>query len=263
MQFSVISSGSKANCTFIDTGRERILIDIGLSAKKTEERLANLYIDPKTISAIFVTHEHSDHILGVPAFSKRWKVPIYTTYETSKQFGKGYAFEQVDPGVDFWVGSTRIRPFSVPHDAVNPVAYSLMSAGLKFTQVTDLGRVTPVVLDAVRDSNALVLESNHCPEMLMNCSYTWDLKKRISSHHGHISNEAATALLSEINHSGLCHVVLAHISENSNTPERALEVVENHFRHRRGFSLLCGNVYRESSLMRVGQVERIQVSQFN
>ena len=142
-----------------------------------------------------------------------------------------------------------MSPFSITHDAVEPVGYVLESEGVKLTQLTDLGKVTPLVREAVRGANALVLESNHDPELLSTCSYPWELKQRISSTHGHLSNTVAAELVAEMLHPELFHVVLAHLSENSNSPELALGAMDAHWNREAICSLRCGSFYAPTPLV--------------
>jgi phosphoribosyl 1,2-cyclic phosphodiesterase len=223
MRFSVLSSGSKANCTYIDAGEARILIDCGLSASRAAERLESLGVPPDSITAILVTHEHSDHLLGVPVFSRRHKVPVFANRRTAAFLKPCYGIEHFSTGEPFSLGEVRINPFSIVHDAVDPVGFVVTARGLKFAQATDLGRVTPLVRDALALAQAIVIESNHDQEMLRYCSYPWELKQRIASSHGHLSNRCAATLLGELRHPELLHVVLGHLSEESNSPELALE----------------------------------------
>ena len=221
MRFSVLSSGSKANCTFVECGSTRILIDCGLSGLQTEKRLLALGIDPKSLSAIVITHEHSDHIYGAHTMSRRYKIPVFANHETAKFMKKGYAQEEFVTGETFEIGKLALSPFSIAHDAADPVGFVIRGEGLKFGQATDLGKVTPLVRDALTQCHAIVLESNHDPEMLQECDYPWELKQRIASTHGHLSNHEAGTLISEVLHSDLLHVVLGHLSENSNRPDVA------------------------------------------
>lgn len=262
MRFCVISSGSKANCTYIEAGDTRILIDCGLSAKQTELRLLERGLAPDKIDAIIVTHEHSDHIHGIPTFSKRYRIPVYSNEGTSRHLKNPFAIERFSTGDEFWIGGLRISPFSIVHDAEDPVGFVIRAEGLKFTQATDLGRVTPLVLESIRESNAIVLESNHDQELLENCSYPWELKQRISSSHGHLSNDTATSLLHDIVHPALLHVVLGHLSENSNTPERALETVVQRFSSKVPFSLRCGSVRAASSIIEVDELPEVSHHSF-
>jgi len=248
VRFSVLSSGSKANCTFVEAAGQRILIDCGLSGKKAEERLAEQGIDPTTISSIIVTHEHSDHIHGVPTLSRRYGMTVYANEATMRHISKPKRADVFTTGQEFSIGAVSITPFSIIHDAVDPVGFVIQAEGFKLVSVTDLGRVTNLVREHVRGANAILLESNHDQEMLQACSYTWELKQRISSTHGHLCNESAGQLLEDIMHPELFHVVLGHLSENSNTPNLALECANRYLdrcgERRSGLrTLLCGNVY--------------------
>lgn len=253
MKFCVLSSGSKANVTLVEAAGSRILIDNGLSCKQLEIRLGGIGVDPSSIEAILVTHEHSDHIHGVPTFSKKYRVPVYANVHTAHQIPACYHKENFLNGMDFWVGAVRISPFSIIHDAVDPVGFALHAEGLKFSQATDLGRATLLVQEALKDSHAIVLESNHDQELLRNCGYTWDLKKRIASSYGHLSNDDSATLLSEVMHSDLLHVVLAHLSENSNTPQHALDTHRLRHGEMASFTLECGSIAAPTPFFVVGE----------
>lgn len=255
MRFSVLSSGSRANATFFESGSTRILIDCGLSAAKAAERLRRLGIDPDSIDAILVTHEHHDHIAGVPVFSRRHTVPVFANEATAEFIRKPVGLERFTTGEEFVVGDLRISPFRIAHDAQDPVGFRIEAEGLVFAQVTDLGRVSPLVREAVRGVHALVLESNHDPELLLSCDYPWELKQRISSSHGHLSNNTAAELLAEIRHPELWHVVLGHLSENSNTPEVALATLGQHVDPAGFHSVLCAGVAHETPMHEVGERE--------
>jgi phosphoribosyl 1,2-cyclic phosphodiesterase len=248
MRFSVLSSGSKANCTFVEACGIRFLVDCGLSGKQAEERMAEIGVDPSTLSAIIVTHEHSDHIHGVGTLSRRYKLPVYANARTMEHISKPRGKEVFDTGVDFSIGEIRITPFSIAHDASDPVGFAVHAEGFKLVLCTDLGRVTTLVEQHARGAHAILLESNHDQEMLQSCSYTWELKQRIASTHGHLCNDAAGQLLEEIMHPELFHIVLGHLSENSNTPNLALETANRYLKRCEARSaglqtLLCGNIY--------------------
>lgn len=225
MRFFVLSSGSKANCTFLEAEGARLLIDCGLSCRRTEERLLSHGIDPQSLNAILVTHEHTDHIRGIATFSRKHNVPVFANTATARYLHGCASIKKFKTGKHFQIGALQIHPFSITHDAVDPVGFSIFGDGLKFSQVTDLGRVTPLVQDALSLSNAIVLESNHDLEMLWNCFYPWDLKQRIASSHGHLDNITSAQLLAELYHPDLQVVVLGHISENSNTQAVALKAL--------------------------------------
>jgi phosphoribosyl 1,2-cyclic phosphodiesterase len=210
--------------------------------------MAEIGVDPATLSAIIVTHEHSDHIHGVGTLSRRYKLPVYANASTMEHISKPRAKEVFETGVDFSIGDIRITPFSIVHDASDPVGFAIVAEGFKLVLCTDLGRVTTLVEQHARGANAILLESNHDQEMLQSCSYTWELKQRIASTHGHLCNEAAGQLLEEIMHPELFHIVLGHLSENSNTPALALETANRYLKRCEARSgglqtLLCGNIY--------------------
>lgn len=253
MRFSVIASGSKANCTYLEAAGTKILIDCGLSGREAAKRLNSIGVDPESLDAIIVTHEHRDHIHGVPILSRRFNLPVYANEGTATFMEKLYAIENFVSGECFDIGALKIRPFSVVHDAVDPVGFVIASEGLKFAQATDLGRVTPLVRDALALCNACVLESNYDQELLQICEYPWQLKQRISSTHGHLSNDDSGAFLSQIFHDELLHVVLAHLSENSNKPEFALETSSRYVDPQNFASIRCGSVLEATPLLDVGE----------
>lgn len=258
MRFAVISSGSKANCTFVEAAGTRFLIDCGLSCREASLRLGALGIDPLTIKGIIITHEHYDHVRGIAAWQKKHNVTAYATRGTGRAVRDVHRIEYFKSGEPFWIDAVQINPFSITHDAADPVGFAIQAEGLKFSQATDLGRVTSTVRDAILNSNALVLESNHDPEMLRSCGYTPELKQRIASSFGHLSNDSAGQLLSDVMHSGLLQVVLGHISENSNTPDLALKTVKRHLEGREPAELFCGSVHHPSALKIVGEVSEIR-----
>ncbi len=253
MRFSVIASGSRANCTYFEAGNTRILIDCGLSAKQTEQRLVALGIDPGTISGIFITHEHSDHLSGVSVFSRRHKVPVFANGATAEFVKNVLALEIFETGQKLPFQDLELRSFSVVHDAVEPVGYTIEWQGLRFVQVTDLGKVTPLVEDAINGAHALVLESNYDYEMLQTCEYPWELKQRIASSHGHLPNNEAGRCVRQVQNGELGVVVLAHLSENSNTPDHALAAVRSASHPNWKGELTCGSPYASTPLFNVDQ----------
>lgn len=255
MRFSVLSSGSKANCTFLEADGVRILIDCGLSAKETENRLLRIGIAPETLDAIIVTHEHSDHINGVPLMSKRYRLPVFANPGTARSIKKTYGTEKFNTGESFSLRGMKVETFSIVHDAADPVGFAVYGEGLKFVLVTDLGRPTALVRHKLQDANAVVIESNHDHEMLKNCSYPWVLKQRIASSYGHLSNDCAGGLLNEIINPGLSHIVLAHLSENSNTPELALSSVRKYIGERYRHSLIAGSIAAATALVNIAEFE--------
>lgn len=254
MRFAVLSSGSKANSTFVEADGIRFLIDCGLSGRQAEVRLRSLGINPETISAIIVTHEHCDHINGVGTLSRRFKIPVYGNSATLAHLNKLYGREEFTTGLPFTLGNATIHPFSIVHDADDPVGFRIECQGVRLVTLTDLGRVTTLVREMVRGAQAIILESNHDQQMLQDCDYTWELKQRIASTYGHLCNDTAGQLLYDVIHPELFHVVLGHLSENSNTPTLALQAAKHYVdvsaQRASGMkTLLCADVYSTTGLM--------------
>jgi phosphoribosyl 1,2-cyclic phosphodiesterase len=220
----VLASGSRGNATWIATERTSLLVDAGLSRKETYARLAAVGERPSTCSAIVISHEHQDHLSGLRVLALDLKIPIYIAPETRDAVewdSKLKAFESIRAGEKFTVGDIEVTPFSIPHDAVDPLAFTFVSQGIKIGVVTDLGYLPEVVKQHVRGCHALILESNHDLEMLKIGPYPWHVKQRVLSRHGHLSNLATAEFLNE-DFDGTAQVlVLAHLSENNNHPEIA------------------------------------------
>lgn len=254
MRFSVISSGSRANCTFVESGATRVLIDCGLSASQAEKRLRQIGIDPLTIDAILVTHEHRDHVHGIPVFCRRYnRVNVFTNKRTAACLDGVRGLREYKTGEAFRFQDLEILPFSINHDAAEPVGYRIQSDNSSFAQVTDIGQVTSLVRQALKGCNAMVVESNHDEDLLRACDYPWVLKQRILSTHGHLSNEGCGELLSSIMHDELINLVLGHISENSNTPAVARETVSRYLPSRLAKSLTCASIYQPTPFIEVGE----------
>jgi len=223
MRFCVLGSGSKGNSTYIETGSTRILIDAGFSGKEVERRLHAIDVDVASLSAILITHEHTDHIRGVSPISRRYGVPVFANAAT---FGAADAvfpalagFREFSTGTSFSFQDVHIHPFSISHDAADPVGYIISDGTCSLGYCTDTGSVSRLMRHRLAGCHALVLESNHDPEMLRNGPYPLYLQQRVRSKTGHLANGEAADFLQDLMHEGLEHVVLAHISEKNNTPE--------------------------------------------
>jgi len=229
LYISILASSSKGNAIFVSDASTSILVDAGLSGKQVELKLESIGFSPKNLDAILVSHEHSDHIQGVGVLSRRYKLPVYISTRTlttaSKQLGKLHSNQAFECGKQFTIGTLAIHPFSVSHDAKDPACFTIKQNGLKIGIATDLGLSTSVVREHLKGCNTLVLEANHDPVMLEEGPYPWPLKQRIKGRTGHLSNEDAKKLLEEVKHEGLTHVVLSHLSETNNTPEKASATV--------------------------------------
>lgn len=231
MKVSVLGSGSGGNSIFVHAGNTRILVDAGFSAKAVAERLTHLDVDPDSIEAIVVTHEHGDHTNGVGVFARRHGTPLYMTDRTKEACAKLLRGEErveaYRVGRPFHVGDIRVEPFLTVHDAADPVGVALVDecTGLRLGIATDLGRPTTQIRHALADCDFLVLEANHDEVMLHTSRYPVSVKRRIASSHGHLSNQAAARLAIELLHPRLAGIVLAHLSKECNRPALARDVV--------------------------------------
>ena len=225
MRFASIGSGSEGNGLVVEAGTTRVMIDCGFGVRDAAARLQRIGVEPDSLSAILVTHEHSDHIGGVPAFAARHGVPVWMTFGTrsvaSARFDgmeRVYGFDSHDA---FVIGDLEVRPFPVPHDAREPVQFVITDGNFRVGVLTDLGMSTPCVEQSLTGCDALVLECNHDLDMLAGSSYPQALKARISGRFGHLHNEGAAALLAALDTTRLQHIVAAHLSQQNNTPDRA------------------------------------------
>lgn len=230
-----MASGSSGNSIFMSTGATKILIDAGLSGKRLESGLSSIGVDCKSLDAILITHEHSDHIQGAGILSRRFDVPVYATSGTWDAMERLNTLGKIAPKNKNYVYADEnlvlndmlIRPFEIPHDAAQPVGYSVFAEGRKMTVATDIGYITPTVKENIYGSDILLLESNHDIDLLMNGRYPVQLKRRILSNYGHLSNVSAGQLLAEIMCDKLKHIFLGHLSEENNRPVLAYETVQN------------------------------------
>ncbi|HNX17435.1 MAG TPA: MBL fold metallo-hydrolase [Methanoregula sp.] len=244
MRCTILASGSKGNCTYIDGNDGAILVDAGLSAKEILNRLTRNDCDAGAIHAIIVTHEHVDHIRGLDVLARKLECPIYATGGTLDDFlchrrssDKPLMTHTCHYDDPFMVAGFTVSPFATSHDAAEPCGFVIAENGTKLGYCTDTGIVTSHMLDLLRRCDGLVLESNHCPEMLANGPYPESLKRRIRSKKGHLSNPAAAEALKGMG-KDVPQVVLSHLSEINNTPKRAMATA------REGLGLL----YEEKSL---------------
>jgi phosphoribosyl 1,2-cyclic phosphodiesterase len=225
MEIVALVSGSKGNSLFVKSGKTSVLLDVGLSAREIERRLALVGASPEDLSGIVVSHEHNDHIKGVGPLARRFNLPVYITEQTYRaaetMVGILPRVECIDPDAPFEIGVLWFSPFLISHDAVEPLGFSLTDGKRKVGVATDLGMITHLVRENMRGAHVAIVESNHDPDMLMEGPYPWELKQRIKGRRGHLSNPTATKFVQAIYHSGLERVVLAHLSEINNTPKTA------------------------------------------
>lgn len=227
--FLSLVSGSSGNCSLISDGKTTILIDCGLSCKKLEEALLTARVNPSDISAMLITHEHSDHIKGAGVVSRKYSLPVFATLETHINMDAGINSENIKyitPDLDFKIGSIGVMPFSIPHDAANPVGYSFFCNNNKLSLATDIGVMNDYLLGHLKGSLAVLLEANHDLDMLKNGRYPAVLKRRILSDTGHLSNVDAANTAVKLVQSGTRHIMLGHLSNENNTPTMAYKTVE-------------------------------------
>ena len=230
---SVLSSGSRGNSTFIRTGSVRLLIDCGLGPRALRKRLQAIGEDDHPIDAVLVTHEHSDHVGGLGSMLKASSMEAFMTCGTidgshADSFEmNGSAIVPVIPGQTFTIGDVEVESFSVPHDAKEPVGFSVRHNGIKVTQLTDLGWIPDDVSDAIKGSDVLIIESNHDLDMLRMGGYPWNLKERLMGRQGHLSNRAVAQFLGGAYDGEARNVILAHLSSKNNYPEIARQEASN------------------------------------
>lgn len=227
MFFSVLGSGSRGNCVYIESGKTAILIDGGFSGKEIFTRLRRIGKDVSQLDAICVTHEHNDHINGVGVLSRRSNLPVYANPGTftggEKQLGKLSQRLEFNTGEQFAIKDLLIRSFRISHDTADPVGYVISSERWSLGYCTDTGKVTHLMQQRLAGCSGIILEFNHNLHMLKNGPYPPALQQRVRSNHGHLANEDAAEFLKQILHPGLKLSVLAHLSETNNTPQLALE----------------------------------------
>lgn len=228
-KFCSLFSSSDGNCTYIGCSQGGILIDVGVSAKRTEQALADINISPSAIEAIFVTHEHSDHIKGIRVFAERYGIKVYSSAGTlagMEELNAVTAKTKTDviPECGIEAGGMFIRAFRTPHDSRESTGYSIVTPdGKRLAVATDIGTVTEEIMNSVYGSDLILLESNHDIGMLQNGPYPYFLKQRILSNHGHLSNENCAKTAVKLMESGTTRFILGHLSKENNIPSLAYE----------------------------------------
>ena len=253
VKFFILGSGSSGNCAYLETAEARVLIDAGFSPRQLRQRLAVIGRAPENLTAILLTHEHSDHISGLPGLADKLQIPVYCNRGTqdgtvwafktrwaakkkapelegldgTEAFKKKMDWRLFETGASIEIGDVQVDTFSIPHDAQDPVGFLIRTAVGNFGFVTDLGHMTKLVIERTRPANVLVLESNHDVKLLQDCPYRpWSLKQRILGRHGHLSNEAAADAAEQIVSPELKHLYLGHLSSQCNKPEIARRVMQ-------------------------------------
>ena len=220
----MLGSGSSGNSTFLATNRVKILVDAGFSLRETVRRLASIGETPDCLQAILITHEHSDHVSGLARLARQYRIPVYISLLTRSALPSKTdlpAVETIEAGKPFQIADLSVEPFTIPHDATDPIAFRLSSEGVRIALVTDLGYLPENVKDYLRGCHCLIVESNHDLEMLRNGPYPWYVKQRVMARTGHLSNSALGEFLRGDFDRQAQVLVLAHLSEQNNHPQIA------------------------------------------
>lgn len=234
MRLCSIASGSSGNCIYVGNENTHLIVDVGISKKRVEEGLAELHLTGEMLSGILITHEHTDHIQGLGAFSRKYKIPIYATkgtldgvrmYKSLGEMPEGL-LREISPDTRFSVGELEIVPFSISHDANEPTGFRISGDDKSVAIATDLGVYDDYIVEHLRHLDAVVLEANHDVHMVEVGPYPYPLKQRVLGCRGHLSNESTGRLLCEILHEELKYIVLGHLSKENNFPELAYETVK-------------------------------------
>ncbi|MCB1112077.1 MAG: MBL fold metallo-hydrolase [Chlamydiales bacterium] len=246
--FCPLASGSKGNSIYLGTDQTKVLIDAGISTRATRLRLAEIGVDLADIDAILITHDHTDHIQGLKVMAMKMGIPVFANAETAKgivdQLQDCPKFKIFSTGETFEFGDLEIHPFSIQHDTLDPVAFTIRMEELKLGFCTDLGFVTSLVRAQLQECDYLYVESNHCRNMVDASSRPMVYKQRVKSRTGHLSNEECGQLLLDVYHDGLKHVHLAHLSSECNSPEKAVTVIKKML-HEQGVDVELSTAYQD------------------
>ena len=233
MRFMTIASGSSGNCTYIGTEKTNILLDVGVSMKNIDIALSDIGMSLSDLDAIFITHEHSDHIKGLGVVLRKYHIPVYATGGTVRGISECKSLREFDFSLlksirndqSVTIGDLTVNAKSISHDAYDPVCYTFVSEGNKLSYATDLGYSDEDIISFLMDADALIIEANHDIRMLEVGPYPYILKQRILGDKGHICNEASGELVSRLLNEHVKHISLAHLSDKNNYPDLALETV--------------------------------------
>lgn len=262
MRFCSIASGSSGNCVYVGSDTAHLLIDAGISGKRTQEGLKELGIRPDELDGIFITHEHTDHISGLGVLSRKYGIPIYGTKGTLEAVKQCRSLGVIDAGLfheiradeKIQISDLIVDPMKISHDAADPVAYRISDGKKRLGIVTDLGCYNEYTVEGLQNMNALLIEANHDVKMLQAGPYPYYLKERILGNWGHLSNELSGRLLKELLHDGMQNIILGHLSKENNLPELAYEAVR--------LEILmsgCGYHPKDFNIQVAGKTERSEI----
>ncbi|KLT66967.1 MBL fold metallo-hydrolase [Pedobacter sp. BMA] len=253
LYFTSINSGSNGNCYYVGNQDEAVLIDVGLTCKEVEKRMMRLGLSIHKVKAVFISHEHSDHIKGLSVFAKKYNLPVYISTPTLKSskllLNEGVTYP-IGHTQSFNIGNLKVLAFSKFHDAADPYSFTVEYNGIRVGVFTDIGAVCDRLINQFRTCHAAFLESNYCTQMLANGNYPYFLKRRITSGHGHLSNTQALELFQNHKPEFMSHLLLSHLSKDNNDPL----LVEELFKKVAGNTLIkVASRYEETELYYVGQ----------
>jgi phosphoribosyl 1,2-cyclic phosphodiesterase len=257
-----LNSGSNGNCYYIGNGKEAVLIDAGISCRETEKRMDRLGLPMSAVKAIFVSHEHSDHITGVRVLSKKHQLPVYITAATLRSAGiltEKHLVKSFSAGKAVAIGELSVTAFTKSHDASDPHSFIVSGNNINIGVFTDIGNCCKEVIKYFRKCNAVFLEANYCEQMLMNGDYPYYLKQRISADNGHLSNTQALELFTKNKSAQLTHLILSHLSKNNNNPE----LVDRLFNQQAGSTkIIVASRYQETPVYHI-QTTKPGVARFS
>lgn len=248
---AAIASGSNGNCYYVGTSQEAVLVDAGVSCREIERRMKRLGLSMLKIKALFISHEHSDHICGVTVLAKKYNLPVYISEPTlrngSRYIGAISAvhFRHLDR---ITIGALTITPFLKWHDAADPYSFTIESKGAKVGVFTDIGLPCNNVIEHFKSCHAAFLEANYDEDMLMNGNYPYHLKRRIAGERGHLSNKQALELFRKYRPSFMTHLFLSHLSKNNNDPSIVQQLFD---RHAEGVKMIVASRYKETDVFQI------------
>ncbi len=260
IRMAVLGSGSGGNATLLSCGDTHLLVDAGLSAKQLVLRIQQLGLEPEDLSAILLTHEHSDHARGVDVLLRNRDIPVYTNAMTrealSYKMKSDIAWKIFRSGQEFTHGDFSVQSFKIPHDAAEPVGFVVTSQGSQIAMLSDIGHITPQICESLRGCDAIYVEANYDEALLeSDTKRPWSIKQRIQSHHGHLSNLQTAELLSEVACDKLKLVMLCHLSSDCNCPVIAKEAVQSALTQRgiKDVAIHCAEQHQVSEWLEVGE----------
>jgi phosphoribosyl 1,2-cyclic phosphodiesterase len=253
-----LNSGSNGNCYYVGNAEEAVLVDVGISCREVEKRMRNLELEISRVKAIFITHEHTDHISGVEVLAKKHQIPVYITpavYRGSRIILPSHLVCDFVNYKPITVGALQVTPFEKEHDAVQPCSFMVEGNGIKIGVITDIGTACEKVVHYFKQCHAAFLESNYDEEMLEEGGYPFHLKRRIRGGKGHLSNVEALQLFLDHRPPFMSHLILSHLSKNNNTPQTVHELFT---KHANGVNVVVASRYKETPVYRVTADAEIQ-----